>query len=334
MAFDWDKITDRLGSFGEGVGNTLKGVFGARNERMVKRLEPIVRQINQLETWAKSLTAEQFQEQTRLFKEQIAKGEKTLDDVLPQAFALAREASVRTLGHAAVRRAARRRHRAARGQDRRDDDGRGKTLVATLPLYLNALSGKTVYLVTVNDYLARRDANWMGPIYDYLGVAVASIQSDMSPWERQPVYLCDIVYGTNNEFGFDYLRDNMKTRAEEQVQKELSYAIVDEVDSILVDEARTPLIISGRRRTRATSTSWPTRSRRSSSRTSTSRSRRRSAPSRCSRPASRSPRSSWACPASSCRRTRTGCTSSRTRCARTTSTTVTRSTWSRATARS
>jgi len=245
MAFDWDKITDRLGSLGEGVGKTLKGVFGARNERMVKRLEPLVRKINALETWAKSLTAEQFQEQTRLFKEQVAKGEKTLDDILPEAFALAREASVRTLGmrpydvqlvggivlH--------------EGKIAEMMTGEGKTLVATLPLYLNALSGKTVYLVTVNDYLARRDANWMGPIYDYLGVAVASIQSDMSPWERQPVYLCDIVYGTNNEYGFDYLRDNMKTRAEEQVQRTLSFAIVDEVDSILVDEARTPLIISG-----------------------------------------------------------------------------------------
>jgi preprotein translocase subunit SecA len=123
--------------------------------------------------------------------------------------------------------------------------GEGKTLVATLALVLNALEGKTVCLVTVNDYLARRDAAWMGPIYDYLGLAVGAIQQDMNPWERQPVYACDIVYGTNNEFGFDYLRDNMKGRVEDQVQRFLHYAIVDEVDSSLIDEARTPLIISG-----------------------------------------------------------------------------------------
>ncbi|MBL8857494.1 MAG: preprotein translocase subunit SecA [Planctomycetes bacterium] len=242
---DFDRISDRLGAFGENVGRTLKGIFGARNERMVKRLEPLVGQINALESWAKGLNAEQFQEQTRLFKEQVAKGEKTLEDILPQAFALVREASVRTLGmrpfdvqlvggvvlH--------------EGKIAEMMTGEGKTLVATLPLYLNALSGRTCYLVTVNDYLARRDAAWMGPIYDYLGVSVGSIQSDMTAFERQPVYMCDIVYGTNNEFGFDYLRDNMKTRAEDQVQKVLSYAIVDEVDSILIDEARTPLIISG-----------------------------------------------------------------------------------------
>ncbi|MBL8860619.1 MAG: preprotein translocase subunit SecA [Planctomycetes bacterium] len=245
MAFDWDKLTDRLGTIGENVGTTLRGIFGARNERMVKRLDPLVRRINQLESWAQGLSAEQFPAQTNAWKAAIARGEKTLDDVLPEAFALCREAAVRTLGM---------RHYDVQlvggmvlheGQIAEMMTGEGKTLVATLPLYLNALSGKTVYLVTVNDYLARRDAAWMGPIYDYLGVSVGSIQSDMSPWERQPVYLCDIVYGTNNEYGFDYLRDNMKTRAEDQVQKDLFYAIVDEVDSILIDEARTPLIISG-----------------------------------------------------------------------------------------
>ncbi|MCY2960510.1 MAG: preprotein translocase subunit SecA [Planctomycetota bacterium] len=245
MAFDWDKITDRLGAFGESVGTTLKGIFGARNERMVKRLEPLIQQINALEPWAKSLTAEQFHQKTNEFKAQVQKGEKTLEDLIPEAFALVREAAVRTLGM---------RHYDVQlvggmilheGKIAEMMTGEGKTLVATLPLYLNALSGRTVYLVTVNDYLARRDAAWMGPIYDYLGVAVASIQSDMAPWERQPVYLCDIVYGTNNEFGFDYLRDNMKTRVEDQVQRDLYFAIVDEVDSILVDEARTPLIISG-----------------------------------------------------------------------------------------
>jgi preprotein translocase subunit SecA len=241
----WDTISDKLGQFGESVGQGLKGIFGSRNERMVKRLVPLVQEINALEGWAKGLTAEQFHEQTKLWKEQVAKGEKTLEDLLPQAFALVREASVRTLGM---------RHFDVQlvggvvlheGKIAEMMTGEGKTLVATLPLYLNALSGKTSYLVTVNDYLARRDANWMGPIYDYLGVSFGWIQSDMQAFERQPVYACDIVYGTNNEFGFDYLRDNMKTRVEDQVQRVLSYAIVDEVDSILIDEARTPLIISG-----------------------------------------------------------------------------------------
>jgi len=242
---DWDQITDRLGKFGSDSGRWLKNVFGSRNERVVRQLEPLVRRVNELEPWAKGLSAEQFGEQTRKWKAEIAAGLKTIEDVLPDAFALVREASVRTLGM---------RHFDVqlvggvilhRGAIAEMYTGEGKTLVATLPLYLNCLSGKTVYLVTVNDYLARRDAAWMGPIYDYLGVAVGAIQSDMSPWERQPVYLCDIVYGTNSEFGFDYLRDNMKNRVEDQVQKVLHFAIVDEVDSILIDEARTPLIISG-----------------------------------------------------------------------------------------
>ena len=242
---DWDSFSDKLGQFGESIGSTLKGVFGTRNDRMVQGLSPLVKQINALEGWAKGLTADQFQEQTRVWKEQLAKGETTIEAVLPHAFALVREASVRTLGL---------RHYDVQlvggivlheGKIAEMCTGEGKTLVATLPLYLNCLAGKSVYLVTVNDYLARRDAAWMGPIYDYLGVAVGSIQSDMSPSERQPVYMCDIVYGTNNEFGFDYLRDNMKQRVEDQVQRDLAFAIVDEVDSILVDEARTPLIISG-----------------------------------------------------------------------------------------
>ncbi len=242
---DWDEITDKLSQTGERVGRGLKNMFGSRNERVVRKLEPLVAEINSLEGWAKGLSAEQFQQQTAAFKDALAKGEKTLDDVLPRAFALVREASVRTLGM---------RHFDVQlvggiilhqGAIAEMMTGEGKTLVATLPMYLNALSGKSVYLVTVNDYLARRDAAWMGPIYDYLGLAVGAIQSDMNAFERQPVYACDIVYGTNNEFGFDYLRDNMKQRVEEQVQKVLSYAIVDEVDSILIDEARTPLIISG-----------------------------------------------------------------------------------------
>jgi len=242
---DWDSVSDKLGQFGENVGRFAKGVFGSRNERVVRKLEPLIREINGLEPWAKSLSADQFKAEIAGYKAAVAKGEKTLDDVLPRVFALTREASVRTLGM---------RHFDVQlvggvvlhnGAIAEMMTGEGKTLVATLALALNALEGKTVYLVTVNDYLARRDAAWMGPIYDYLGLAVGAIQSDMNPWERQPVYACDIVYGTNNEFGFDYLRDNMKGRVEDQVQKFLHYAIVDEVDSSLIDEARTPLIISG-----------------------------------------------------------------------------------------
>ncbi|MEY2785836.1 MAG: hypothetical protein RL277_2048, partial [Planctomycetota bacterium] len=242
---DWDQLSDKLQKFGSDIGRGLKGVFGSRNERVVKKLVPLVQAINSHEAWAKSLSAEQFQTQTAEWKRQVAAGEVSLDEILPKAFALVREASVRTLGM---------RHFDVQmvggiilhqGAIAEMCTGEGKTLVATLPLYLNCLSGETVYLVTVNDYLARRDASWMGPIFDYLGVAVAAIQSDMTPWERQPVYMCDIVYGTNSEFGFDYLRDNMKSKTEDQVQKVLSFAIVDEVDSILIDEARTPLIISG-----------------------------------------------------------------------------------------
>jgi len=242
---DWDKLTDRLGQLGENVGRFAKGVFGTRNERVVRKLEPLVAEINALEPWAKGLSAEEFRAEIAGYKEAVKKGEKTLDDLLPKVFALVREASVRTLGM---------RHFDVQlvggivlhnGAIAEMMTGEGKTLVATLPLALNALEGKTVCLVTVNDYLARRDAAWMGPIYDYLGLAVGAIQSDMNPWERQPVYACDIVYGTNNEFGFDYLRDNMKSRVEDQVQRFLHFAIVDEVDSILIDEARTPLIISG-----------------------------------------------------------------------------------------
>jgi len=242
---DWDSFSDKIGQLGENVGRFAKGVFGARNERVVRKLEPMIREINELESWAKGLTAEQFKAEIAGYKAAVASGEKTLDDLLTRVFALTREASVRTLGM---------RHFDVQlvggvvlhnGSISEMMTGEGKTLVATLALALNALDGKTVYLVTVNDYLARRDAAWMGPIYDYLGLTVGSIQSEMNPWERQPVYACDIVYGTNNEFGFDYLRDNMKGRVEDQVQKFLHYAIVDEVDSSLIDEARTPLIISG-----------------------------------------------------------------------------------------
>jgi preprotein translocase subunit SecA len=242
---DWESFSDKFGSFGEKVGRSLKSIFGSRNERMVRDLEPLVKKINELEPWAHGLDADAFRAKTAEWKAAIQAGETTLEDVLPEAFALVREASVRTLGL---------RHFDVqlvggivlhRGSIAEMATGEGKTLVATLPLYLNALSGKSVYLVTVNDYLARRDASWMAPIYEYMGLTVDAIQGAMPPNERHPVYACDIVYGTNNEFGFDYLRDNMKSRVEDQVQRHLSYAIIDEVDSILIDEARTPLIISG-----------------------------------------------------------------------------------------
>ncbi len=242
---DWDTFTDKLGAFGESVGRSLKSVFGSRNERVVKTLEPLIAEVSALEGWAKELPPEAFKEHTARWKAEIAEEKTDLESVLPKAFALVREASRRTLGL---------RHFDVqivggvvlhRGAIAEMATGEGKTLVATLPLYLNCLEGKPVYLVTVNDYLARRDCAWMKPIYDYLGVTSGSIQSNMGALDRQPIYACDIVYGTNNEFGFDYLRDNMKLRVGEQVQRYLHYAIVDEVDSILVDEARTPLIISG-----------------------------------------------------------------------------------------
>ena len=241
---DWDQITDKFGAFGDNVGRVLRGVFGARNERMVKELTPLVQQISDLEPWAQGLSKEEMQAETASFKAALEAGEVEHDDLIPKAFALVRETAVRTLGM---------RHFDVQmvggiilhqGSIAEMMTGEGKTLVATLPLYLNALAGPA-FLVTVNDYLARRDANWMGPVFEYLGLSYGSIQANMSPQERRRIYACDIVYGTNNEFGFDYLRDNMKTRLEDQVQKVLKYAIIDEVDSILVDESRTPLIISG-----------------------------------------------------------------------------------------
>ncbi|MCZ6596165.1 MAG: preprotein translocase subunit SecA [Planctomycetota bacterium] len=230
---------------GEKVGRNLRSLFGSRNERFVRSLEPQVARINELEPWAKGLDGAAFQAKTREWRKALEAGTTTLDDILPETFALVREASVRTLGL---------RHFDVQlvggvvlhqGSIAEMSTGEGKTLVATLPLYLNALAGKPVYLVTVNDYLARRDVQWMGPIYDYLGMTCGAIQSQMHPNTRHPIYACDIVHGTNSEFGFDYLRDNMKSRVEDQVQRHLSYAIIDEVDSILIDEARTPLIISG-----------------------------------------------------------------------------------------
>jgi preprotein translocase subunit SecA len=226
------------------IAKILTKVFGTKNERELKRLQPTVQKINLLEDKMKSLTDSELIDQTNSFRERISRGE-SLDSILPEAFAAVREASVRTLGQ---------RHFDVQlvggivlheGNISEMRTGEGKTLTSTLPLYLNALSGKGAHLVTVNDYLAKRDAEWMEPIYNALGLEVGVIQNDMSDEDRKNAYIADITYGTNNEFGFDYLRDNMKFNLADYVQKDLNFVIVDEVDSILIDEARTPLIISG-----------------------------------------------------------------------------------------
>lgn len=226
------------------VDQILSFLFGSKHERDIRKIKPLVDVINSHEPAAKKLTNEEIRAKTTEFRSRIEKGEP-LDSLLPEAFALVREASVRTLGL---------RHFDVQmmggivlhqGRISEMKTGEGKTLVATLPVYLNALTGKGVHVVTVNDYLARRDAEWMSPVYRFLGLTVGTIQHDMDHMERQAAYACDITYGTNNEFGFDYLRDNMVEHKSLMVQPELNYAIVDEVDSILIDEARTPLIISG-----------------------------------------------------------------------------------------
>ena len=234
-----------FGSLPARIGKALQGVFGSANKRLLLRYQPVVRACNALTEEVRALSKEQVQTQIATMKQKVMAGETTLDDCMPRMFALTREAATRTLGI---------RHFDVQliggavlhgGNIAEMATGEGKTLVATLPAALNALAGKGVFVVTVNDYLARRDCEWMSPVYEYLGFVARSIQSQMSPQERQPAYAADITYGTNNEFGFDYLRDNMKWRVEDQVQQNLYYAIVDEVDSILIDEARTPLIISG-----------------------------------------------------------------------------------------
>ncbi|MFN7039138.1 MAG: preprotein translocase subunit SecA [Alphaproteobacteria bacterium] len=221
-----------------------KKLFGSANERVIKSLQKEVELINALEVKYQSFSNEDFPKQTLIFKEQIAKG-KSLDEILPEAFAVVREASKRTIGL---------RHFDVqliggmvlhKGMIAEMGTGEGKTLVATLPTYLNALTGKGVHVVTVNDYLAERDSTEMGNIFNFLGMSVGCITHSVSESERKEAYKADITYGTNNEFGFDYLRDNMKFSFEQMVQRGFNYAIVDEVDSILIDEARTPLIISG-----------------------------------------------------------------------------------------
>jgi len=219
-------------------------LFGTDNDRTLKRIQPFVAAVNALEPRIQPLSGDQLRGKTAEFKEKLAQG-ASLDDILPEAFAVVREASRRTT---------RMRHFDVQivggvvlhqGKIAEMKTGEGKTLVATLPAYLNGLSGKGVHIVTVNDYLAKRDTEWMGAIYRFLGLSVGTIQHGLSDAERYTAYRADITYGTNNEFGFDYLRDNMKFRLADLAQREFNYAIVDEVDSILIDEARTPLIISG-----------------------------------------------------------------------------------------
>jgi preprotein translocase subunit SecA len=222
----------------------LDKLFGSYSEREVKRINPIVDKIMSLEGEMEKLSDEALKNKTFEFKERLAKGE-TLDDILPEAFAAVREASWRTLGMKHFRVQLIGGIVLHQGRISEMRTGEGKTLVATTAVYLNALSGKGVHVVTVNDYLAKRDREWMGKIYEFLGLTVGVIVHDLDTDQRRAAYNSDITYGTNNEFGFDYLRDNMVVYKEEMVQRELNFAVVDEVDSILVDEARTPLIISG-----------------------------------------------------------------------------------------
>jgi len=222
----------------------LTKLFGSRNERILKQMYPVVEQINAMESKMQLLSEDELKAKTDEFKQRLVDGE-SVDELLPEAFAVAREASVRVLGM---------RHFDVQliggmilnqGMISEMKTGEGKTLMATLPVYLNALTGRGVHVVTVNDYLASRDAEWMGRLYGYLGLTTGVIVHGITSEQRQKAYACDITYGTNNEFGFDYLRDNMSFSKDELVQRDLHYAIVDEVDSILIDEARTPLIISG-----------------------------------------------------------------------------------------
>jgi preprotein translocase subunit SecA len=226
------------------IGNLIKKIVGSKNERELKRIRPIIAQVNELESQIQSLSDDHLRARTGEFKDRVEKG-APLDEIIPEAFAVVREAARRALGE---------RHYDVQliggivlheGKIAEMATGEGKTLVSTLPAYLNALTGKGVHIVTVNDYLARRDSEWMGMIYGFLGLSVGVILHELNDQERKKAYGCEITYGTNNEFGFDYLRDNMKFDLNDYVQRDLNYAIVDEVDSILIDEARTPLIISG-----------------------------------------------------------------------------------------
>ena len=226
------------------LSNLLKKIVGTKNDRELKRLSLLLNEISNFEPAMMSLTDEELRVKTPYFREKLKNG-LTIDDILSEAFAVAREASRRTLlmrpfdvqviGGIVLH----------EGKIAEMKTGEGKTLAATMPLYLNALEEKGCHVVTVNDYLAKRDSEWMGPIYNFLGLSVGVVIHGMDDPERRDAYHADITYGTNNEFGFDYLRDNMKFNLDDYVQREFNYAIVDEVDSILIDEARTPLIISG-----------------------------------------------------------------------------------------
>ena len=227
-----------------GIGKLAKKVFGSANDRQLKSVSPIVEKINSLEIEMQKLTNEELGGKTNDYKARLKNGE-TLDDLLPEAFAVVREASIRSIGlrpfdvqlvggiflH--------------QGNIAEMKTGEGKTLTAVMPVYLNSLTERGVHIVTVNDYLAKRDAEWMGKIYNFLNLSVAAIYPDMPDDLKMEAYLADVTYATNNELGFDYLRDNMKSNLKEVFQREPYFAIVDEVDSILIDEARTPLIISG-----------------------------------------------------------------------------------------
>ena len=222
----------------------IEKIFGTHSENELKRIYPIVDRIEALEPEMQALSDEELKGKTREFRARLEEGE-TLDDLLPEAFAAVREAAVRSLGM--------RHYRVQliggvilhQGRIAEMRTGEGKTLVSTLPAYLNALPGEGVHIVTVNDYLAKRDAEWMGKVHEFLGLTVGVVLNSMDNDERRKQYNCDITYVTNNELGFDYLRDNMVIYKEQLVQRGLHYAIIDEVDSVLIDEARTPLIISG-----------------------------------------------------------------------------------------
>src|SRR5512136_3025892 len=226
------------------IGHLIRKIVGSKNERELKRINPLMERVSSLEDRIRPLSDDQLRAKTGEFRDRIDRGE-SLDQILPEAFAVVREASRRTLGE---------RHYDVQliggivlheGKIAEMATGEGKTLVSTLPAYLNSLKSQGVHIVTVNDYLAKRDSEWMGAIYRFLGLSVGVILHELNDQERKKHYNSDLIYGTNNEFGFDYLRDNMKFSIEDYVQRNLNYAIVDEVDSILIDEARTPLIISG-----------------------------------------------------------------------------------------
>jgi preprotein translocase subunit SecA len=226
------------------LGSIIKKIVGTKNDRELNRLAPLVDQVNELEPEIRKLGDAQLRAKTFEFRQQLANG-AALDDLLPAAFAVAREASVRVLGMRPFDVQVIGGIVLHEGKIAEMKTGEGKTLAAVMPVFLNALSGEGAHVVTVNDYLARRDSRWMGEIYQFLGLSVGVILHDLDKEQRREAYGADVTYGTNNEFGFDYLRDNMEFSLDDYVQRPFNYAIVDEVDSILIDEARTPLIISG-----------------------------------------------------------------------------------------